>query len=152
MSTVSGWLDCSWAVRPRGDCEWDTVVVVIPPQLAGRSPTLLREGPQTSSQSGLWPTIFAWAAPFAVAMTRFAILSFYLHSITLAPHHIRVVWSHGCGWPRARGLSPLIQACSTGGTRPWSCNTQRRSMLCHHTKGMCCFLLVQQLMIMLIIE
>lgn len=46
MSTVSGWLDCSWAVRPRGDCEWDAVVVVIPPSAgwpAGRSPTLLRE-------------------------------------------------------------------------------------------------------------
>lgn len=81
-----------------------------------------------------------------MAMTRFAILSFYLHSITLAPHHIRVVWSHGCGWPRARGLSPLIQACSAGGTRSWSCNAQRHPMICHHTKGMCCFLFVQQLM------
>ncbi|KAK5861191.1 hypothetical protein PBY51_022605 [Eleginops maclovinus] len=49
--------------------------------------------PQTTSRSGLRATIFARAAQIAAAMTRFAILSLYLHTIAPTPRHVRVVWS-----------------------------------------------------------
>lgn len=66
-------------------------------------PATYTKSPQITSQSGLWPAVSAWAAPVAVAMTRFVILSLYLHSITPASRHIRVVWSRGCGWPQGKG-------------------------------------------------
>lgn len=87
------------------------------------------KSPQTSSQSGLWPGVSARAALVAAVMTGFVILSLYLHSAAPASHHVSVVWSHGCGWPRGRGClrwskPTLLCVCVCMGGGHCSCKTE----------------------------
>lgn len=124
MSTVSSWVNCSWAVRPQGNTEGHSDGSHSPPQ-----PPTSWEHPQTTSQSGLWPTDFAWAAPITTVETRFAILYLYLHSITLAARHISGVVAclrltpgyRGClRWSKLTLLAGGWEWDGEGGGVPWS--------------------------------
>lgn len=93
---------------------------------------------QTTSQSGLRATIFAWAAQLSTAMTRFTILSFYLHTITPAPHHMGVAWSRGHSWPQGKGCLHWSKLTLLGDQVLVMQYTiqQQRTISCHHTNGL----------------
>lgn len=83
---------------------------------------------------GLQATISAWFSLLAAAMTRFSILSLYLHAIAPAPRHVRVVWTRGHGWPQGRSCLHWSRLTLLG-TGLRSCNTQcnSSSKSCHQT-------------------